>query len=181
MVYTVGEVAKILGVAPSTIRYYDKEGLLPSVERSGGGIRMFRQEDFDGLFIIECLKKSGLPIKDIKRYIDMSLKGDETIEERLQLFKEQRERVLEQMKELQETLDTLNYKCWYYEKAKEAVKGFESATGFLKREISNVLKLKKCPELKFIADNSIEHSAKINKLLKEVLPEEEKEEKDGEE
>ena len=60
-----------------------------------------------------------------------------------------------------------------YEKAK--------ATGFLKREISNVLKLKKCPELKFIADNSIEHSAKINKLLKEVLPEEEKEEKDGEE
>ena len=66
-----------------------------------------------------------------------------------------------------------------YEKAKEAVKGFESATGFLKREISNVLKLKKCPELKFIADNSIEHSAKINKLLKEVLPEEEKEEKDG--
>ena len=62
-----------------------------------------------------------------------------------------------------------------YEKAKEAVKGFESATGFLKREISNVLKLK------FIADNSIEHSAKINKLLKEVLPEEEKEEKDGEE
>ena len=58
-----------------------------------------------------------------------------------------------------------------YEKAKEAVKGFESATGFLKREISNVLKLKKCPELKFIADNSIEHSAKINKLLKEVLPE----------
>lgn len=68
-----------------------------------------------------------------------------------------------------------------YEKAKEAVKGFESATGFLKREILNVLKLKKCPELKFIADNSIEHSAKINKLLKEVLPEEEKEEKDGEE
>ena len=65
-----------------------------------------------------------------------------------------------------------------YEKAKEAVKGFESATGFLKREISNVLKLKKCPELKFIADNSIEHSAKINKLLKEVLPEEEKEEKE---
>ena len=62
-----------------------------------------------------------------------------------------------------------------------SVKGFESATGFLKREISNVLKLKKCPELKFIADNSIEHSAKINKLLKEVLPEEEKEEKDGEE
>lgn len=55
-----------------------------------------------------------------------------------------------------------------YEKAKEAVRGFESATGYLKREISNVLKLKKCPELKFIADNSIEHSAQITKKLREL-------------
>lgn len=59
-----------------------------------------------------------------------------------------------------------------YDKAKEAVKGFESATGFLKREISNVLKLKKCPELKFIADNSIEHSAEITRKLRELMPEE---------
>ena len=65
-----------------------------------------------------------------------------------------------------------------YEKAKEAVKGFESATGYLKREISNVLRLKKSPELKFIADNSIEHSAEINKKLKELLPEEEKTEEE---
>lgn len=57
------------------------------------------------------------------------------------------------------------------ERAKEAVKGFESATGFLKREISNVLKLKKCPELKFVADNSIEHSAEITRKLRELMPE----------
>lgn len=69
-----------------------------------------------------------------------------------------------------------------YEKAKEAVKGFESAMGYLKREISNVLKLRKCPELKFIADNSIEHSARINELLREVLPEDgEENTDDGEE
>lgn len=55
-----------------------------------------------------------------------------------------------------------------FEAAKEAVRGLESAKGFLKREISNVLKLRKCPELKFIADNSAEHSVKINKILKEV-------------
>lgn len=55
-----------------------------------------------------------------------------------------------------------------YEKAKEAVKGFESASGLLKREISNVLRLRKCPELEFAADNSMEHSIKINKILKEV-------------
>ena len=58
------------------------------------------------------------------------------------------------------------------DRAKEAVKGFDSAKGFLKREISNVLGLRKCPDLKFIADDSIEHSAHINKLLKDVLPHE---------
>lgn len=55
-----------------------------------------------------------------------------------------------------------------FEKAKEAVKGFESASGLLKREISNVLRLRKCPELEFIADNSMEHSIKINRILKDV-------------
>ena len=55
-----------------------------------------------------------------------------------------------------------------YEKAKEAVKGFESASGYIKREISNSLHLRKCPELKFIADNSTEHSVMINKMLKEI-------------
>ncbi len=120
MIYTVGEAAKILGVAPSTIRYYDKEGLLPFVERSEGGIRVFREKDFGWLFVIECLKKSGLSIKDIKSYIDMALKGDETIDDRLALFQKQREKVVKQMKELQHTLDTLDYKCWYYETAKKA-------------------------------------------------------------
>lgn len=120
MIYTVGEAAKILSVAPSTIRYYDKEGLLPFVERSGGGIRVFQEKDFGWLFVIECLKKSGLSIKHIKSYIDMALKGDETIDERLTLFQNQREKVIKQMEELQHTLDTLNYKCWYYETAKKA-------------------------------------------------------------
>ena len=120
MLYTVGETAKMLNLSPSTLRYYDKEGLLPFVERSSGGIRMFQEKDFSWLFIIECLKKSGLSIKDIKHYIDLSLKGDETINERLEIFQKQREKVVSQMAELQETLDTIDYKCWYYETAKKA-------------------------------------------------------------
>lgn len=119
MLYTIGETAKMLNISPSTLRYYDKEGLLPFVERSSGGIRVFKEEDFGWLFIIECLKKSGLSIKNIKSYIDMALKGDETIGERLEMFKKQRETVIEQMNELQGTLDTLEYKCWYYETAKK--------------------------------------------------------------
>lgn len=120
MVYTVGETAKILNVAPSTLRYYDNEGLLPFVERSGGGMRMFHEKDFEWLFVIDCLKKAGMPIKDIRAFIDMTIKGDETIDDRLSLFIKQRETILRQIEELQKTLGILDYKCWYYQTAKEA-------------------------------------------------------------
>ena len=120
MIYTVGEMAKMLDVPASTLRYYDKEGLLPFVERSPGGIRMFQESDYGWLKIISCLKKAGMPLKDIREYINLALQGDETIEQRLELFYKQREILRAQMAELQETLDTLDYKCWYYETAKEA-------------------------------------------------------------
>ncbi len=120
MIYTVGEVAKQLDIAASTLRYYDKEGLLPFLERSGGGMRVFKDEDISWLKIIECLKKTGMPIKDIKNFIDYCTEGDSKIDERLSIIKSQRDSVIEQMKEMQEMLDMLNFKCWYYETAKEA-------------------------------------------------------------
>lgn len=120
MLYTVGEMAKKLNVAPSTLRYYDKEGLLPFVERSDGGIRMFKDEDFEWLHIIECLKKTGMSIKDIKTFIDWCIEGDSTIEQRLQLIDRQREAVQSQITQMQETLKTLDYNHWYYETAKAA-------------------------------------------------------------
>lgn len=120
MIYTVGEMAKRIGVAPSTLRYYDKEGLLPFVEHSSGGIRVFKEADYEWLKVIECLKKTGMPLKDIKTFIEMAMQGDSTIDERLELIKKQRDEVSRQMQELQETMDTLNFKCWYYETAKAA-------------------------------------------------------------
>ena len=120
MIYTVGEMAKKIGVAPSTLRYYDKEGLLPFVERSSGGIRVFKEADYEWLKVIECLKKTGMPLKDIKTFIEMAMQGDETIDERLELIRKQRDEVGRQIAELQETMDTLNFKCWYYETAKSA-------------------------------------------------------------
>ncbi len=120
MIYTVGEMAKKIGVAPSTLRYYDKEGLLPFVERSSGGIRVFKEVDYEWLKVIECLKKTGMPLKDIKTFIEMAMQGDETIDERLELIRKQRDEVGRQIAELQETMDTLNFKCWYYETAKSA-------------------------------------------------------------
>ncbi|MGN0452538.1 MAG: MerR family transcriptional regulator [Ruminococcus sp.] len=119
MIYTVGEMAKKLGVAPSTLRYYDQEGLLPFVERSSGGIRVFKDSDYEWLQVIACLKRTGMKLKDIKSFIEMAMQGDETIEPRLELIVKQKEAVKEQIAELEETLCTLEFKEWYYETAKE--------------------------------------------------------------
>lgn len=120
MLYTVGEMAKKLGIAPSTLRYYDKEGLLPFVERSGGGIRMFKDSDMEWMSIIECLKKTGMPIKEIKKFVDWCMIGDSTIDQRLELIDKQRDEVIKQTEQLKQTLETLNYKHWYYSTAKSA-------------------------------------------------------------
>lgn len=120
MVYTVGEMAKRMGVAASTLRYYDKEGLLPFVERSPGGIRLFRETDVEWLNVIGCLKSAGMSIGDIREYIRLAMQGDGTIDQRLALFKRQRETLLRQMAALQNTLDMLDYKCWFYEQAQAA-------------------------------------------------------------
>lgn len=117
MLYTVGEMAKILGVQPSALRYYDKEGLLPFIARSKGGVRMFTEKDYEALQVIGCLKKSGLSIKEIKAFITMAQQGNATLKERYELFSKRREALTEQMEELQKTLDLLNFKCWYYETA----------------------------------------------------------------
>ena len=106
MVYTVGEMAKLLDIPASTLRYYDKEGLLPFVERSSGGIRMFRESDFEWLQIIGCMKKAGMSIRDIRQYIQLAMQGDDTIDTRL--------------REMQHTLETVEYKCWFYETAQAA-------------------------------------------------------------
>ena len=120
MIYTVGEMAQKLGVPASTLRYYDKEGLLPFVERSSGGIRMFRENDFEWLQVIRCMKKAGMSIKDIRQYIELSMQGDDTIDTRLEMFRHQREVLTQQIQQLQRTLETVEYKCWFYEAAKAA-------------------------------------------------------------
>lgn len=119
MIYTVGEAAKRLGVAPSTLRYYDKMGLLPFAERSENGIRIFKESDFEWLKVIGCLKSTGMCLKDIKSFVEMAMQGDSTVEPRLELIKTQKSAVERKIAELRETLETLEYKEWYYETAKE--------------------------------------------------------------
>lgn len=120
MFYTIGEMAKIVNVPPSTLRYYDKEGLLPFVERTEGGIRMFKESDYEGLCIINCLKNSGMSLKDIKNFMQMVSQGDASIESRLELIEKQRTRVLQDLEKIQQLLKILDYKVWYYSTAKAA-------------------------------------------------------------
>lgn len=74
----------------------------------------------ESLFMIEYLKKSGMSIKDIKEFMNWCMEGDKTIDQRLNMFREQQKRVTEHIRELQETLDLIKYKCWYYETAQAA-------------------------------------------------------------
>ena len=119
MSYSIGEISKMMNVAPSTLRYYEKEGLLPFIKRSESGIRVFGESDFGWFSIIHCLKQAGMSIKDIKKYMDMIAEGDSSIGERLDIFEKQRTKVERQIKELNQIREVLEYKCWYYETAKE--------------------------------------------------------------
>lgn len=119
MTYTIGETAKRLGVAPSTLRYYDREGLLPFAKRTDSGIRQFCEADFEWLRVICCLKKTGMKLNDIKAFVEMAMLGDETIDRRLSLITEQSSAVRSQIAELSEALLMLEYKEWYYRTAAE--------------------------------------------------------------
>ena len=120
MPYTISEAAARMHLSAPTLRYYAKEGLLPFVDRSASGVRVFKESDFEWLRLIECLKATGMPIRDIKQFIDWCLEGDATLPQRRDMFRERRRAVLAQMERLQATLDIIDYKCWYYETAAKA-------------------------------------------------------------
>lgn len=118
--YTIKDVAKKTGLTPYTIRYYAKEGLLPTIKRNDNGVRLFKEDDLEAIYIIECLKNCGMKIKEIKQFTDWTLEGDSTIEQRLQFFQEKYTAMQEKIRQMNETLDALLYKVWFYQKAKEA-------------------------------------------------------------
>lgn len=115
--YTIGEVSKMFNLPIPTLRYYDKEGLLNDLERDKSGIRKFNDKTLEALRIIECLKKSGMQIKDIKQFMNWCAMGDKTLNKRKEMFETQKANIEKQMKDLQKVLDMVKYKCWYYNKA----------------------------------------------------------------
>ena len=114
--YTIGQVSEMFNLPVSTLRYYDKEGLFPSMQRQSG-IRQFGETEVEALRVIECLKASGLEIKDIKKFMEWCVEGPTTYAQRKELFDTRKAAVEAEMIRLQKTLDMLKFKCWYYETA----------------------------------------------------------------
>ena len=113
---TIGQMSEMFQIPVSTLRYYDKEGLFPHLEKVSG-IRNFTDREIESLRIIECLKRSGMEIKDIKQFMKWTTEGAATYPQRKQMFEDRLAAVEEEMQRLQKTIDMLKFKCWYYEQA----------------------------------------------------------------
>ncbi|MHB8096708.1 MAG: MerR family transcriptional regulator [Erysipelotrichaceae bacterium] len=120
MSYSIGEVSKLTGLSVPTLRYYDKEGLIPNINRNENGLRDFTEQDLGTIHIVTCIKGAGASIREIKEYMDLCQLGDSTLELRKQFFIEKKRDVEEQMKELNEIMKTVEMKIKYYEDAIEA-------------------------------------------------------------
>lgn len=113
--YNITEVGEKFGLSKSAIRYYDDIGLIPDLKRDQNGTRIFDASNINMIQSIECLKKTGMPVKDIKKYVALIQAGDSTLETRLDVFKKREKIVLKQIQELQETLSEIKWKCDYYQ------------------------------------------------------------------
>ena len=117
MSYSIGEISQRLDIAPSALRYYEKEGLLPFVERSDSGIRQFTDIDLEWLIIIDSLKRTGMPLKEIKEFVKMFEERDTTIARRLEIVRRHREVIQQQVAKLNEIIMALDFTEQYYQQA----------------------------------------------------------------
>lgn len=117
--YSISQVAQRFGVEPHTLRFYEKEGIIHP-GRTKNGIRVYSQENVAQLEMAMCLKSTGMPLKEIKRYFDLVEQGDATLEERLHIFTDHHQRVLQQIEELQHYLEKIEWKIDYLKHAEGA-------------------------------------------------------------
>lgn len=113
----IGEISKLTGLSISTLRYYDKHGLLNNLERTEGGIRTFSEQNIEALTLINCLKNSGMKISEIKKFMEWCTEGKKTFNKRLEMFYEQEKSIKEQIDVLNKSLKLIKFKQWYYETA----------------------------------------------------------------
>ena len=114
MDYSIKQAAQRTGLTEHTLRYYDREGLMPFLQRSASGIRRYSEDDLCWLGLICCLKDSGMPLSTIKEFMHLCLQGEGTCEERKELLERHKQKILSQMCVLEKSLCTINYKLNHY-------------------------------------------------------------------
>jgi len=115
MEYTIKQVSEHTKLPPSTLRYYDKEGLMPLLKRTEHGTRIYSDMDIQWLELVCCLKNSGMPLEDIKEFMNLCLRGSSTCEQRKELLEHHKENILRQMAVLEHSLGIINYKLEHYD------------------------------------------------------------------
>ncbi|GEP19652.1 MerR family transcriptional regulator [Pediococcus argentinicus] len=120
MIYKIGDIAREMDVSVDAIRYYDKEGLMPFVDRDKAGRRVFKENDMNFIEVIKCMKQSGIPVKEIGTFIDWCMEGDDTLNDRFEFLAEHEAKLEDEIKNLQENLAFLRWKKWYYKTALDA-------------------------------------------------------------
>lgn len=118
--YSIGQAAKMLGVPSSTLRFYEKEHLLPHISRSSTGLRRYCENDLRLAQLIECLKATGMPLIEIRSFVELVEQGDASIDARLEFFHRQQRRLEEQREALEAQQNALDFKVWYYSCAQQA-------------------------------------------------------------
>jgi DNA-binding transcriptional MerR regulator len=113
----IAEVSEQYGISSDTLRYYERIGLIPPVNRNESGIRDYDELDIRRVEFIKCMRSAGLPIDVLIEYVGLVQQGDGTIEARKEILKEQRKQLAARMKEMQKTLDLLDHKIEVYENA----------------------------------------------------------------
>ena len=125
--YSIQDVSKKTGLTAHTLRYYEKEGLISGVERTQGGFRQYTDEDLERLGLICCLKNTGMSIQEIARFVQLTREGDHTLQERVELLREHRERVLERMAEMQKYLEKVTWKLNFFSEKLRAYEAGQEA------------------------------------------------------
>ena len=113
----IAEVSEHYGISPDTLRYYERIGLIPPVNRNESGIRDYNELDLRRVEFIKCMRSAGLPIEVLIEYVGLVQQGDGTIKVRKEILLEQRDQLVTRMKEMQKTLDILDHKIEVYENA----------------------------------------------------------------
>lgn len=112
---TISEVSKKYDLSADTLRYYEKVGMIPPVHRAPNGLREYTEWDCSWVELAKCLRSAGLSVESIVEYVRLFRQGDKTLEARLILLKTQKEKLLKQQEQINQTLDRLNYKISYYQ------------------------------------------------------------------